>query len=248
MERGLYAVASAMTAQQTIQETIAQNIANANTTAYKQDVPTFKALHGMMLQRSLDGAGSGPQIGEIGMGVAPDVIATNWTNGAIVATTNPMDASLDSGQFFTVRTPEGDRYTRAGNFQRDGSGKLLTQQGYEVLSSNGTPIVAPGDAHFSANGNVMIGNQVIAQLKIVQPDLTQLSKQGNNLYISTSSAPAPAATAPSLHPGTLEASNVNTVQSMVQMLSIGRGFDMAQRALTTQDDLLRQANSELSKT
>ena len=60
MERGLYAAATGMIAQQTIQDTLAQNLANANTTAYKQDVPTFKAVHGMALRRVTGGAGGGP--------------------------------------------------------------------------------------------------------------------------------------------------------------------------------------------
>ncbi len=248
MERGLYAVASAMMAQQTIQESIAQNIANANTPAYKQDVPTFKALHGMMVQRNLNGVGSGPDIGEVGMGVATDAVSTNWATGAVMATGNPLDASLDTGQFFAVNTPVGERYTRAGNFQRDGTGKLLTSNGLEVLDRNNRPIVAPGDIRFSGSGDVTIGTQVIARLKIVQADTTQMHKEGSNLYTADSPNAVPLASTPNLRPGTLEASNVNSVQSLVQMLTVGRGFDMAQRALTTQDDLLRQANAELSKT
>ena len=78
MERGLYAAASAMMAQQTIQESLAQNIANASTPGFKQDNPTFKALHGMALRRNLNGAGSGTQIGDLGLGVANDQVYTDW--------------------------------------------------------------------------------------------------------------------------------------------------------------------------
>ena len=249
MERGLYAAASAMLAQQTIQEALAQNIANANTVGYKQDTPTFKALHGMALQRTLNSSGSGQPIGELGIGVETDQPYTNWQTGAVAQTNNPLDVSLDTNQFFAVRVGAGERYTRAGNFKLDGVGNLLTANEEPVLGINNQPIVARGNGNVTieVNGNVKLNGNVVGQLKIVQADPVQMRKDGNGLFAaSTPAAIRPTANA-SVHPGTLEQSNVDGVRALVEMMTVSRGFDMAQRALTTQDELLKHASSELGK-
>ncbi len=248
MERGLYAAASAMMAQQTIQDSIAQNIANANTAGYKQDVPTFKALHGMMLQRGTNAGASGPQIGELGLGVANDQIYTDWQPGAVAQTNNPLDASLDKGCFFTVRTANGERYTRAGSFKLDGAGNLLTQSGLPVLSKTGTPVVARGgNLSLDRYGNLLSAGKQVAQLKIVQGDMNQMQKDGDSLFSAVTPNAIRPSVLPVVNPGSVEQSNVNSVQSMVQMITVTRGFDMAQRALSTQDDLMRHASNELGK-
>ena len=248
MERGLYAAASAMMAQQTIQESLAQNIANASTVGYKQDNPTFKALHGMALQRNLNGAGSGAPIGDLGLGVANDQVYTDWQNGPRAHTGNALDVSLDANQFFAVRTPNGERYTRAGNFKLDSAGQILTADGLQVLGRDNAPIKVSGsDVHFDEHGNVLVGPQNAAQLKIMQGDLRQMRKDGDNLFAANTPAAMQAAALPATYPGSLEQSNVNSARSLVQMITVTRGFDMAQRALTTQDDLLRHASNELGK-
>ena len=249
-----------MMAQQTIQESIAQNIANANTTGYKQDVPTFKALHGMMLQRGTNAGGTGPQIGELGTGVANDQVYTDWQAGAITQTGNPLDASLERGPnadtsyFFAVRSAQGERYTRAGNFRLDGAGNLLTQSGLAVLDKAGAPIVARGNGSLKLDryGNLRFANRPatdppIAQLKIVQANPAQMQKDGDTLFAPTAPNAARPTALPVVNPGSLEQSNVNSVQSLVQMITVTRSFDMAQRAISTQDDLLRHASNDLGK-
>lgn len=249
MERGLYAAASAMLAQQTMQETLAQNIANASTVGYKQDGPTFRAVHGMMLQRVLDGSGSGPNVGELGLGVAPDQIYTDMTQGALMQTGNPLDASLGPNQFFTVQTPQGVRYTRAGNFQLDANGTLKTPSGYAVLDNGGRPITTGGQRNIAldTNGNVTANGRPIAQLGIVQTQDTNMTKAGDSLFTAKDPNAIQTPARPAINPGTLEQSNVNPVLSLVQMITTSRGFEMAQKALTTQDDLIRQASNDLGK-
>ena len=248
MERGLYAAASAMMAQQTIQESLAQNIANASTIGFKQDNPTFKALHGMALQRNINGIGGGTQIGDLGMGVASDKVYIDWQNGSQTNTGNPLDISLAGNQFFAISTPAGERYTRAGNFKLDGTGHLLTADGLPVLGSNNAPIqVNSSDVHFDERGNILVGQQNIGQLKIMQGDPTQMRKDGDSRFAATAPTAMQVAAQPTTYPGSLEQSNVNSARSLVQMITVTRGFDMAQRALTTQDDLIRHASNELGK-
>lgn len=249
MERGLYAAASAMVAQQTIQESLAQNIANAATPAYKQDMPTFKALHSMMMQRTRNATGNGPEIGELGTGVAPDRVYTDWQAGSLSQTGNPLDLSLGVNQFFAIQTPAGERYTRAGNFMLDAAGKLVDSAGQAVLGTDGRPIMTGGRTGIVVDtvGNVVSNKTPFARIRIVQGDPATMLKVGNNLFSAAPGTFPPAVRAPQVLPGTLEQSNVNTVISLVEMISVTRGFDMAQRAIIAQDEMLRHAANDLGK-
>jgi flagellar basal-body rod protein FlgG len=249
MERGLYAAASGMIAQQNIQDTLAQNIANASTVGYKQDNTVFRALQNIKIQRLVGNSGSGPQIGQLGTGTAADQVYTDWEPGPQVRTNNPLDVSLQGGQFFAVATPRGERYTRAGNFQQDGQGNLLTTSGLKVLDASGQPINTGGktDIALDTSGNVTSNGRAVAQLKVVQIDPNDLRKDGNSLFAATKPNAVQAIAKPQVLAGTLEQSNVNTVRSLVQMITATRGFDMGSKAIQTQDELLKHAQNELGK-
>lgn len=249
MERGLYAAATGMIAQQTIQDSLAQNLANSNTVGYKQDIPTFRALHGMALRRLNDGAGKGPGVGEVNLGVQTDKVYTDWQSGPLSITNNGLDASLDAGQFFAVQTPAGVRYTRAGNFQLDGSGALKTVSGMAVLGTDGKPIQIAGSIppRLEPNGSVSVNGNPVARLQIVQAPPDALQKDGETLFAPVQPAAVRPAVNPSIHVGTLEQSNVNVVGGLVRMITVSRGFEMAQRAIVTQDELLKHAANDLAR-
>ena len=239
-----------MMAQQAMQDVLAQNIANAGTVGYKQDAPSFRAVQGMALQRLNNGHGRGASIGQLGTGVASDKISIDWQSGPLTHTGAPLDAALAPGQFFAIRTPQGqERYTRAGDLQLNAAGQLVTAKGLPVLGANNRPIFAPktGTLALDAAGNLNSNGAPIAKLKIVTVDTAQMIKEGDTLFRAlTPNAVRPAA-APHLQTGTLEQSNMDTVQGLVKMITVTRGFDMAQRAVTTQDELLSKAASEIGK-
>lgn len=249
MERGLYAAATGMIAQQTIQDTLAQNLANTNTAGYKQDVPTFKAVHGMALRRVNDGLGRGTAIGEVGMGVAADKVTTDWQSGPLAITNNPLDASLPPGQFFTIQTASGTRYTRAGNFQLNSTGTLTTANGDPVLGSDNKPIKVTGSIppKIAPNGTVSVNGAPIARLQIVETAGASLVKEGASLFSAADPKAISVAARPTVNTGTLEQSNVNVVSGMVRMVTVSRGFEMAQRAIVTQDELLKHAANDLAR-
>lgn len=249
MERGLYAAASGMLAQQAIQDTLAQNIANANTIGYKQDNQIFSALHNQALSRMGQGATRGPRIGELGIGVEAGQLYTDWKTGPLTQTGNPLDASFGDNQLLAVRTPNGERYTRAGNLQIDGRGRLMTASGLEVWDTNNRPVtVAAGSkVTLDGRGNVIVNGNPFTKLKIVQADTTKLTKEGDSLFAPAAPNAIQPAANPLVRPGTLEQSNMDPVRGMVHMLNVSRSFDLAQRALTTQDELLKQAATELGK-
>ncbi len=249
MERGLYSAASGMLAQQALQEVLAQNLANANTVGYKQDNQTFKALHALKLERLPQTATRGVDIGELGLGVAPDQVYTDFQAGPISQTGAPLDASLAPGQFFAVQTPAGERYTRAGSFQLDGTGNLMTTAGNPVLDQSGVPIVVRAAPPYALepNGTLTAGGKPAARLKVVEGGPGSLKKAGETLFATVGPQRAPLARAAMLRPQTLEQSNVNVVRGMVQMISVSRSFEMAQRAIITQDELLKHAANEVGK-
>jgi flagellar basal-body rod protein FlgG len=249
MERGLYAAATGMIAQQTIMDTLSQNIANASTPGYKQDNPTFRAMHGMALRRLENGGGRGPNIGELGLGVHADKVYINWQTGPIAQTNRSLDASIAPDQFFTVRTPRGERYTKAGAFQLDNTGNLVTAGGMPVLGADGQPIRITGKTapELDEAGNVTVDGKPVAQLKIVQADPNGLTKEGETLFAPTTPAAVRPAARPALRPRTLEQSNVNPIGGIIQMISVTRAFEMAQRAIVTQDEMLKHAANEVGR-
>jgi flagellar basal-body rod protein FlgF len=249
MERGLYAAATGLIAQQTIQETLAQNIANSNTVGYKQDIPTFKSVHGMALRRVTNGLGAGPAIGEVGLGVATDKVYIDWQSGPIATTNNSLDASLPAGQFFAIQTPGGTRYTRAGNFQLDNTGMLTTTNGLRVLGQDNKPIQIAGSIppKLEANGSISVAGKAVAQLQVVEAAKDALAKDGDTLFKAVDARGVRPAAVPAPRPGTLEQSNVNVVSGMVSLITTSRGFEMAQRAILTQDDLLKHAANDLAR-
>lgn len=249
MLRGLYAAASGMIAEQTIQDTLAQNIANAGTIGYKQDTPTFRAVQGMTLSRLTGSSDRGSRIGELGMGVTADKVVTDWQSGPLQNTGSALDASLGPNQYFAVSTPNGERYTRAGSFQLDGTGNLLTSTGLTVLNNNGRPAAAPNGRNVALDGvgNLTSDGQPVTRLRIVQADPNSLKHDGDGLFaIADPTGVRPAAN-PQLHTRTVELSNSNSVKDLVGLINVSRSFDMAQRAILTQDEMLRHTTTEVGK-
>ena len=256
MERGLYAAATGMLAQQSLQDMIAQNIANAGSVGYKQDTQTFKTLQGMAISRLNNGSGRGPQIGALGLGVQAESPVINWEQGPLTQTGRPLDISLEQGQFLAVKTGRGERYTRAGDIAMDGKGALYTASGQPLLNAAGQAIQIPGRTgiRIDETGNLLADDpnnpaqkQIVAKLKIVQIDPRTLEKDSGSLFRATTAAGVTPARFPKVNPGTLEQSNMNPVEGMVRMILVSRNFEMAHRAVTTQDELIKQAASEIGR-
>lgn len=249
MERGVYAAATGMIAQQAMQEVLSQNIANASTVGYKQDVVTFRAMQNMMLKRLNGASDRGPEVGELGSGVNEDETTIDWSMGSITNTNNPLDVALEPGQFLTAQTGTQVLYTRAGNLKIDGNGVLTTMSGNPLLDINDKPINVQGktDVSISPRGDVTSGNQVLGTLKVVQTDPKGMQKAGGIYYRSLTPNAIQPAKAPHLITNSLEQSNANVMQGMVRLITVSRSFEMAQRALTTQDELLKQAATEVGR-
>ncbi len=147
MMRALWTGASGMTAQQTSLDTISNNLANINTNGYKKETTHFQSLLYQKIQtRVTDNEGNPlPVIGQVGLGTRVSNIVSQYTQGNLLETGNPLDLAIDGEGFFMIRMPDGSvSYTRNGAFELGASSQgftLCTASGYPVLDSTGKEIV-----------------------------------------------------------------------------------------------------------
>ena len=255
MIRGWYTGASGMNAQQYRLDAISNNLANVDTTGYKKDVAVSKSFPELLLRRMRDDGeytnwfGSwdvAPVIGKVGLGVEMNEIYTIFEQGSFKQTDSVSDMALSGQGFFAVETPQGERYTRNGNFIIGKEGFLETKEGYRLLGENG-PINVQ-DIKFKVNEDGIVYNidddmTEIDRLKVVRFDNERyLNKQGSSLYVDTAiSGPAHIAEGkerPTVVQHYIEAANVNVVNEMVQMIEVNRAYEANQKTIQAEDSMM----------
>ena len=234
-----------MQAQQLRHEIQANNLANAATPGFKRD--------DLVPAPSVPTATQSPALGGEPLWLAamppPVVPWTDFTQGPIRETGRSLDVALNGPGFLVVETPRGERYTRAGALVVGPDGLLVTAQGERVLGERGAIDVKGARIEISGRGEVRDGARVVDTLRVVDfPAPYRLVKEGNGLFgpAGPGIEPAPA-TGYEIVAGSLESSNVNTVESMVSMIEILRSYEAAQRAIQAIDEINRQAANEIGR-
>ena len=235
MNRGIYSSVSGMLAAEKWMDVTTNNLANVSTNGYKRDAVNFTDS----LERVLNASGGrGQQVGKLSNGSEIQSEYTVFDNGSMIPTNQPLDFALsDPNTMFQVDLGNGQyRYTRDGAFQMNANRELVTHDGYQVMDSSDRPITLPqsGSVTVDSTGQVTVGAQQVAKLNIASGTF---QKAGNNLYDSNDAAAAPNSL---VMQGKLEASNVNAVGSMVDMIQISRLYDLTQRSINQQDELTQQ--------
>lgn len=273
MMRSLWTAASGMRAQQTNVDTIANNLANVNTTGYKTQEASFKALLYQNLQStSTNNAGENkPVAAEVGLGSRVSAITAEFTQGNLLASENAFSIALEGDGFFTIRTTNGDiQYTRDGNFNISpvaGGNLLCTSDGYPVLDQNGNNIILPNtfvatDVAIDYNGVIgfpgedgnvvpLTNNGYEVKFGLVQfNNPAGLHKEGNNNYSATVASGDPVAEEgnPNLTPTKVlqfytEGSNVDVADEMVNLIVAQRAYEMNSKAIQATDEMMQQANN-----
>lgn len=220
-------------------------------------------------------ADAAPIIGKIGTGVELNELFTSHEQGAMKETENDFDIALDGKGFMSVATPYGERYTRNGSFQLGKEGYLETKEGYPVLGENGPLRVKANNFMVDKDGKVWVnaeyadgdptrlvskesnawGDTVLLDtLKIVEfdPQRTRyLQKQGSSLYKATETSGEPYVVEEGRRPkvvqGFVEASNVNVVTEMVQMIEVNRAYEANQKVVQAEDAMLGKLINEVVK-
>lgn len=248
MTRGVYTAAAGMLANQAAQDTIAQNLANANTVGYKEDVPRFGSFLAAPVSRL--SPADRASVGTIGSGAGLKDETTNFSQGGLQQSGNPLDVALTGDGALVIQTPQGPRLSRDGSLTLDAQGTLVqANTGQPVLSDRNTALSVP-----SKTKSIVIGPQgdLTAdgvklgriQMALLSPAVNPV-KVGDNEYAVSSLQPAsPNAT---LRQGYLETSNVSIVKEMVSMISIMRAYETNQKMLQAEDDTTGKATNEVGK-
>lgn len=253
--KGIYAAVSGALAQSQRLDTIANNLANVNTTGFKKDRQVFNEY--LTSYEKQDELIRTPRVpasvesfydmqGGDKAYVNTSGTYTNFTQGDLKSSGSATDLALEGRGFFEVLTPQGVRYTRNGSLQVDNLGRIVTKDGFPVLrSGNQNPEqrtfqVNSSNLTVSKSGDVFEGANAVGRLSIVDfanPD--ELGKVGGSYYqlkANATSTPAPALEA-TVHQGFVEASNVNVVEEMTDMITANRVFEATQAAIKAQDQM-----------
>jgi flagellar basal-body rod protein FlgG len=233
--------ASGLRARMESLDLLANNVANASTGGYKAD-REFYGLYASAEASVSDYPGTMP------------VIERPWTDhaqGMLHSTGNPLDVALDGKGFFAINGPSGPLYTRNGNFRLASDGRLTTQDGYAVRSTQGGPLVLDGtrNIQISSDGTVIQEGTIIGQLELADFTSTDgLVKQGaTNFRIADPKLRPGTVTGATIAQGQLEGSNTGSAEAAVRLVSVLRQFEMLQKAVTIGGDMNKRAIEEVAK-
>ncbi|MCX2497570.1 flagellar basal-body rod protein FlgF [Plesiomonas shigelloides] len=218
------------------QQVQANNLANVNTTGFRADLEqaSTELLRGAGYQtRAL--------VGEQALG-------SDFSGGALQRTDRPLDVAIQGDGFFAVETPQGEAYTRAGNFTTNDAGELSVN-GHPLMGTDG-PIVLPEYSQLTVgkdgtlsivapNGGLM---QEAGQLKLVNPKPDQIAKSPDGLFRMLDNSSVPADDGVQVASGYLESSNVNAVDAMIRNMTLARNFELQVKMMKTAEDLTTAGN------
>lgn len=242
---GIYTVARGMIAAEKGKDVLASNLANSDTVGFKgQDT----IIHSFpdVLMKCIDETGE-KVIGLKGTGSQVIQTFTNFENGQLQKTENPLDVAIAGTGFMAVETPQGIAYTRSGHFSLNSFGELVTQDGHVVLGESG-PIETNGEPfQIGEDGTVKINGVNIDRLALVDfEDLQMLERLGHNLYRAPQNIKEIEAEG-MFRQGYVERSNVNVIQGMTQMITAARLYEMSQKTIQSQDETLSKAVNDVGR-
>ncbi len=254
----LYTAATGMDALQTKLDVIAHNLANINTTGFKKNRANFEDLfyRDEALPGAQDASGNRTATGtSIGLGTRVSSVQTDFLQGTILKTGNPLDVAIVGKGFFQVKDPAGETlYTRAGNFSINPDGSLVMASASIGRIVEPT-ITVPNDAtrvEIKPNGEVVYFRagtpqaQSAGQLQLasfINPE--GLIKLGDSLYRESDASGSPTIGNPAdtglgeLRGGFLEASNVDPVNELIDLITTQRSFELNSEAVKTGDEILQ---------
>lgn len=217
---------------------IANNIANASTTGFRAEGVIF-AEHVKALGRN------DPSLSM----ASATVRDTSWVQGGLTQTGGTFDLAIEGDGFFMIETPDGQRLTRAGAFQPNENGDLVTPDGYNVLDAGGAPVFIPqglGQVAISADGAISAGGQPVGQVGLFMPiNPTDMIRQGGVMFDATSGV-APALGGQVLQ-GFVEKSNVNAITQVGRMIEVQRAYELGQRFMEQEDSRIRNVIEAISR-
>ncbi len=261
MNQALWIAKTGLDAQQTRMSVVSNNLANVNTTGFKQGRAVFEDL---LYQNVRQSGGQTSQDTELpsglNLGTGVRIVATEklFSQGSMLQTGNALDVAVKGRGFFQILLPDGNlAYSRDGTFQRNSQGELVTASGYSIQPSITIPdgaqsitIGTDGVVSVQLAGQAapsQVGN--LETVDFINP--VGLQPIGENLYIETASSGTAQAGTPGLNgfgslvQGALEGSNVNVVSELVNMIETQRAYEMNSKAISTNDQMMQYLNNNI---
>jgi flagellar basal-body rod protein FlgF len=259
--RSLNTAQRAMQTEQARIEALANNLANVDSTGFRQiltrvvaeTAPEVTGKEPEITQAATRGGGAGSVGGSVRGGQAdPNVImhATDVRPGPIGATGRDTDVAIMGRGFFVVQTEAGERYTRGGSFTLDSDRRLVTPEGNVVLGQGGAITLDGESFAIAPDGTVTVDGQLRGRLRLVDfADGGKLQHEGaNRLVAPPDQAPVDLpADQVVLAQGHLEGSNVDPIDVLVDMIAAQRAFEMHTKVMTTEDQLLDKSVNSLGR-
>ena len=258
MMQALRIAATGMHAQQTNVDVLSNNIANLNTTAFKQQNAAFNDL----VYQNKIGVGAvtspvgtlAPTGAQIGLGVNIGSVYKLMGQGPILNTDNSFDLALQGRGFFQISVPDGTtQYTRDGSFQLDNAGQIVTKEGYTLdpgitIPEDAVDITISGSGVVSGKVNNTLTEFGTITLAMFVNE-AGLENRGDNLYAETEASGTPTAVTAgedgsgAMLQGALESSNVDPIESVTQLISAQRAYELNSQVISTADQMLNAINT-----
>lgn len=247
MDYGTYSSASAGIAYLRRLEVVTNNLANVNTPGFKgeylkQESQPFEQTLASVTSDPL----AKPDHDRYG-GVSQFSTFTDFSLGTIRQTGNPLDVALKNpNDFFSVQTPQGQRFTRAGNFTINGEGELTLQDGTQVLGDGGPITVNGSSVKINPNGGIEVDGEVVGTLQVTRfAETKDLKPEGLSRFRLDGAAGE--TVTPDLIPQSLEGSNVGVIPSIVELITVNRAFDMYARTARGIDEMNQMSINQLGR-
>jgi flagellar basal-body rod protein FlgG len=219
----------------------ANNLANVNTVGFKADQPVFRLEPEDPTSESVQNT---PRLSPYAL---PLEYVTRFEPGAFQKTGGQMDAAIVGRGFFEVLTPDGLQYTRNGQFSINENGVLSTAQGWPVMGQGGEIAIEGSRIEIGEDGQVVVDGDVVGVLRVVDfNDASQLKKTGSTLFKVEDPVAGPSeAENFRISQGVLEASNVNAIQTMTELIETLRVFETYQKVIRAADDATAKTVNEV---
>jgi len=223
---------------------IANNLANVTTAGFRAERISFEKDMSKVssLQTSLADDIENPS------GLSPDEYVkingsyTDLTQGSINRTGNALDAAIEGEGFFVLQTPEGLRYTRAGNFKLDAQQRIVSSEGYPVQGDGGDITLASGTVSIGQDGTITQNKEVVGKLQVVRIDPQDLLRESAQKFRLKDGASAETIEEPRIEGGAVEESNVNPVRELTEMIFAQRLFEALEKTNDSSSKMTRARN------
>ena len=255
MIRALYTSGWSMRANNKQMDVVSNNLANVSTIGYKKDTVVYESFPEVMVRRINDTRSTlnpSGKVGNVQLGNDIGEVFTYYTSGQLNNTDSSLDLAIGNSDsaFFSIGVPNEngeitEYYTRNGSFALNPQGQLVTSEGYIVLGTNGAITLEGENFTVLDDGSIVQNEEIVARLAIKEfTDTTTLRKFGENLIQTTDQTQEQEFTGV-VKQGYIEQSNVNTINEMINMITVLRAYEANQKVVQALDGTLEKAVNEV---